>query len=82
MQAQIGLTVKIVDNLSTCFLGAISVEHVFPQGGHTFLRIETGEEGKRREVHNGRVYIMNAQGKTIEILDLGLRIPDPDPIAA
>lgn len=79
MNDQIGLTVKHVhENGNTAYLGAVSVELVWPDDRPCYLKIECGSDN-RREAYTGKAYLINAQGKTIEVFHLDSIAPSPTP---
>ena len=72
MTAQPTLTLKHEhDDGTTTFVGATSVQRVV-RGNVPYLLIEVPGDDSRRECYGGRAYLMNAQGKTIEVFNLDL----------
>ena len=77
MNDQIGITVKHVHaDGSTVYIGAVSVQLCWPDGRPCYLMIECGGDA-RREACTGTAYIINSQGKTIDVLRLDSVAPKP-----
>ena len=82
MTAQPTMTLKHEhDDGSTVFVGATSVQRVV-RGNAPHLLIEVPGDDGRRECYGGRAYLMNAQGKTIEVFNLDLIPPQHEYPAA
>ena len=75
MTAHATMTLKHEDDDGTVvFLGAVSVQHI-SRGTYPVLKIEVPGDDPRRECYGGRAYLMNAQGKTIEVFNLSAAAP-------
>lgn len=83
MAVPLGLTIKHVDERGEAvYIAAHLVHHVKPTDGTSdYVAFNAGDDGMR-EMRGGVVFIMNATGKTIDVIYLDSAMPKVDAPAA